>query len=220
MKFFIIIKEKSQRIKKKNFVKLGNKQLWKHLILELRGQKVFVDTDSKKVILNCKKNFPWVIAYPRKKKFIDLEEKQKKSPTLLMIDNFLNNFVKDNNEIVICTHVTSPFLKLKTIKKAIKKLKKHDSVTSVTKHQEFSWMLKGKKNKKLFPINFNPKVVTKTQNLDPIYMSNGSFFIFRKRTFKRYNNRIGKNPYYYELKFPESVEIDNKEDLDLARKII
>ena len=188
MKFFIIIKEKSQRIKKKNFVKLGNKQLWKHLILELRGQKVFVDTDSKKVILNCKKNFPWVIAYPRKKKFIGLEEKQKKSPTLLMIDNFLNNFVKDNNEIVICTHVTSPFLKLKTIKKAIKKLKKHDSVTSVTKHQEFSWMLKGKKNKKFFPINFNPKVVRKTQNLDPIYMSNGSFFIFRKRTFKRYNN--------------------------------
>ena len=220
MKFFIIIKEKSQRIKKKNFVKLGNKQLWKHLILELRGQKVFVDTDSKKVILNCKKNFPWVIAYPRKKKFIGLEEKQKKSPTLLMIDNFLNNFVKDNNEIVICTHVTSPFLKLKTIKKAIKKLKKHDSVTSVTKHQEFSWMLKGKKNKKFFPINFNPKVVRKTQNLDPIYMSNGSFFIFRKKTFKKYNNRIGTNPYYYELKFPESVEIDNKEDLDLARKII
>jgi len=220
MKFFIIIKEKSQRIKKKNFVKLGNKQLWKHLILELRGQKVFVDTDSKKVILNCKKNFPWVIAYPRKKFFIGLEEKQKKSPTLLMIDNFLNNFVKDNNEIVICTHVTSPFLKLKTIKKAIKKLKKHDSVTSVTKHQEFSWMLKGKKNKKFFPINFNPKVVRKTQNLDPIYMSNGSFFIFRKKTFKKYNNRIGTNPYYYELKFPESVEIDNKEDLDLARKII
>ena len=52
MKFFIIIKEKSQRIKKKNFVKIGSKQLWKHLILELRGQKVFIDTDSKKVILD------------------------------------------------------------------------------------------------------------------------------------------------------------------------
>jgi len=220
MKFFIIIKKKSQRIKKKNFAKLGGKQLWKHLILELKGQKVFVDTDSKEVILYCKKNFSWVIAYQRKKIFINLEEQQKKSPTLLMIDNFLDNFVKDNNEIVICTHVTSPFLKLKTIKKAIKKLKNHDSVTSVTKHQEFSWILKGKKNKKFFPINFNPKVVSKTQNLDPVYMSNGSFFIFRKKTFKKYNNRIGKNPYYYELKFPESIEIDNKEDLNLARKII
>ena len=220
MKFFIIIKEKSQRIKKKNFVKIGNKQLWKHLILELRGQKVFIDTDSKKVILDCKKNFPWVTAYPRKKKFINFEEKQKQSPTLLMIHNFLDNFVRDNNEIVVCTHVTSPFLKLKTIKQAVRKLKKHDSVTSVTKHQEFSWIEKGKKNKKFFPINFNPKVVTKTQNLKPIYMSNGSFFIFKKKTFKKYNNRIGNNPYYYKLKFPESVEIDNKEDLNLARIII
>ena len=62
--------------------------------------------------------------------------------------------------------------------------------------------------------------MSKTQNLDPVYMSNGSFFIFRKKTFKKYNNRIGKNPYYYELKFPESVDIDNKEDLNLARKIL
>ena len=35
----------------------------------------------------------------------------------------------------------------------------------------------------------------------------------------KYNNRIGKKPYYYEIKFPESVEIDNYEDLILARKI-
>jgi len=220
MKFFIIIKKKSQRIKKKNFVKLGGIELWRHLILELKGKKVFVDTDSKKVISDCKRKFPWVVAYPRKKIFIDFEEKKNISPVLLMIDNFLNNFVKDKNEIVVCTHVTSPFLKLKTIKKAIQKLKKHDSVTSVTKHQEFSWMLKGGRNKKILPINFNPKVVSKTQNLKPVYMSNGSFFIFKKKTFKKYNNRIGKKPFYYELKFPESIEIDNKEDLNLARKIL
>ena len=217
MKFFVIIKKKSQRIKNKNFVKLGNKELWKHLILELRGQKVFLDTDSNKVISECKKNFPWVVAYPRKKKFIKFEEKRNISPVLLMINNFLDNFVKDENEIIVCTHVTSPFLKIKTIKKAIKKLGKHDSVTSVTKHQEFSWILK---YKKFFPINFNPKIVNKTQNLNPIYMSNGSFFIFKKKTFKRYNNRIGKKPFYYELKLPESIEIDNKEDLNLARMIL
>jgi hypothetical protein len=50
-------------------------------------------------------------------------------------------------------------------------------------------------------------------------MSNGAFFIFRKKTFIKYKNRIGKNPFYYELDFPESIEIDNKEDLYLARKI-
>ena len=35
----------------------------------------------------------------------------------------------------------------------------------------------------------------------------------------KYNNRIGKKPYYFEINFPESVEIDVKEDLNLARQI-
>ena len=37
------------------------------------------------------------------------------SPALLMIDNFLDTFVKNDNEIIVTTHVTSPFLKKKTI---------------------------------------------------------------------------------------------------------
>ena len=49
--------------------------------------------------------------------------------------------------------------------------------------------------------------MTKTQNLTPIIQSNGAFFIFKKKTFMKYNNRVGKKPYYYEISFPESVEI-------------
>ena len=41
----------------------------------------------------------------------------------------------------------------------------------------------------------------------------------KKKTFMKYNNRIGKKPFFYELNFPESVEIDTVEDLNLARKI-
>jgi CMP-N-acetylneuraminic acid synthetase len=217
MFFFIIIKKKSQRIKNKNFIKLGSKELWKHLVLELKGQKVFIDTDSDKIIKECSRYFPWVIAYPRKKKHIEFEEKETISPALLMIDNFLKKHVKSNKEIIVTTHVTSPFIKLRTIKKAAKKLKKYDSVAAVTKYYNFAWLKK--KNNKLVPINFNPKEVNKTQNLEPVIMSNGAFFIFRKKTFIKYKNRIGKNPFYYELNFPESIEIDDKEDLDLARNI-
>ena len=31
----------------------------------------------------------------------------------------------------------------------------------------------------------NPKVISKTQNLDPIVQSNGAFFIFKKKTFMK-----------------------------------
>ena len=43
--------------------------------------------------------------------------------------------------------------------------------------------------------------------------------MFKKKTFMKYNNRIGKKPYYYEINFPESIEIDTNEDLKLARQI-
>ena len=215
MFFFIIIKHNSERIKKKNFKKLGKLELWKHLITTLKEQKVFIDTDSKKIIKDCKKMFPWVTAYSRDKKFIKLENNKNASPTLLMIKNFLSKYVKNPEEIIITTHVTSPFVKLKTFRSAVKKLKNHDSVAAVTKDYNFAWL--ENKKKKLIPVNFNPKIITKTQNLNPIIQSNGAFFIFKKKTFTKYNNRIGKKPYYFEINFPESIEIDVKEDLRLAR---
>ena len=217
MFFFIIIKHNSKRIKKKNFRRLGKYQMWEHLILSLKGCNIFIDTDSPLIIKRCKQFYPWVKVYQRERKFIIQENKKNSSPTLKMIKNFLKKFVKDENEIVVTTHVTSPFLKLNTIKKAAKKLKYYDSVHSVTKEYNFAWVEKSKQ--KLIPVNFNPKVITKTQNLNPIVQSNGAFFIFKKKTFMKYNNRIGKKPFYYELNFPESVEIDTIEDLNLARKI-
>tara|TARA_B100001113_G_C21034818_1_gene589631 strand:- start:4 stop:663 length:660 start_codon:yes stop_codon:yes gene_type:complete len=217
MIFFIIIKHNSSRIKKKNFKKIGKLQMWEHLIYTLKGQKVFIDTDSELIIKKTKKKFPWVNAYLRNKKFIKLEKTKNASPTLMMIKNFLQKYVNNKEEIIVTTHVTSPFIKMKTIKDAVKKLKKYDSIAAVTKDYNFAWL--ENKRKKLMPINFDPKVITKTQNLNPIIQSNGAFFIFKKKTFMQYNNRIGKKPYYYEIGFPESVEIDTHEDLNLARLI-
>ena len=223
MKFFTIIKEHSERLPNKNFLDLGGLPIYKHLLYELRGKEVYLDTDSKKVIKECHedKNLHHVIAYKRRKKFIDLENSEKfgVSPALLMVENFLNKYVEDDDEIIITPHVTSPFIKMKTIKKAVKKLgDKFDSVCSVTMHKEFAWLKY--ENGKYSAINFNPDVVEKTQNLPPIIMGNGAFFIFTKKTFIRYNNRLGKNPYYFVLSMPESIEIDYQEDYELAQKYI
>jgi len=214
MKIFIIIKEISERIPKKNFQLLDDLPLWKHLIKELQDFNVYIDTDSKLVLNECA-NMNNITAYPRKQKFIDFES-GKLSPALMMINNFLDTFVDNDDEIIVTTHVTSPFLKKETILDAVNILKKgiYDSIHSVTKHQEFSWL-----EDNMEPINFKPNVVQKTQDLPPIIMSNGGFFIFKKKTFKQLNNRIGDNPYYYPLSIPESIEIDNYDDLNLARLV-
>lgn len=213
MKFFVIIKEKSERLRNKNFLILNNLKLYEHLLKELKGQEVYVDTDSNQIFNDLAETD--IFCYKRKKEYIELENNEDFgiSPVLLMVENFLDTYVTDDNEIIVTPHVTSPFIKLSTILDASKMLNNgYDSVLACTEHQEFSYF-HGK------PVNFDTNVVQKTQDLEPIVMGNGAFFIFTKKMFKKFKNRTGINPYFYPLKFPESIEIDNKEDFELARAV-
>ena len=213
MKFFIIIKEHSERVANKNFLDLGGKPLYKHLLDKLKGEDVFIDTDSEKLYESLKNSE--VTCYKRSTECINLEVDSsfKVSPALKMIGNFLEKYVTDENEIIVTPHVTSPFIKLSTIKDAAEKLNEGcDSVLACTEHKEFAYF-KGK------PVNFNPEVIQKTQDLEPVIMGNGAFFIFTKKIFKENNNRTGQNPYFYPITFPESVEIDNEPDFKLARGV-
>jgi len=212
MKFFIIIKQHSVRVPNKNFLDLGGIPLWHHLINELENEDVFIDTDSK-VVLNDSKGMNWVYAYKRDKKFIDLE-KYSVSPVLLMIENFIDKYITDEDEIIVTPHVTSPFIKKKTILKASAMLDLgYDSIQACTKHHEFCYFNNN-------AVNFDPNIVQKTQDLEPVIMGNGAFFIFTAKTFKKYKNRTGENPYFYPLNFKESIEIDTPEDFEIAKRFI
>ena len=52
----------------------------------------------------------------------------------------------------------------------------YDSVSSCSKVQNFSYL----ETEKPKPINFNPKIIQKTQELKKIIHLNGSFFIFKR----------------------------------------
>ena len=213
MKFFIYIKDNSQRVPRKNFLKLGKFELWEHLIRTLDSQEVFVDTDSEYLYSKIKK-YPWVKCYKRDPIHIFQEKNPKGiSPALSMISRFLSEYVIDLDEPIITPHVTSPFIKLNTILHATTFLSKFETVQSCTSHKEFAYF-EGN------PINFNPDYIQKTQNLKPIILGNGAFFIFTKKSFLKYKNRVSPKAYFYVLNGKESIEIDYPEDLELAKKYL
>ena len=210
MKFFIIIKEESERLPNKNFLTLGGIPLYRHLLNGLALEDVYIDTDSDRIFNECK-TLIHVTCYKRDQKYIELENNIEfgVSPVLLMIENFLTKYVQDENEVIITPHVTSPYITLKTMLDATKKLSTYDTVCACTEHKEFTYF-KGQ------PVNFNSEVVSKTQDLEPVIMGNGAFFIFTKKEFMKNKNRTSKNNYFYPITFPESIEIDTYEDFRLA----
>jgi len=162
-----------------------------------------------------------VVAYARKQAFIDLENdpENKISPSSLMVDNFLNEYVDDYDEQIVLVHVTSPFLKVDTLRVAAKVMKDggYESINSVYSVRDFAYL-----GKNHIPINFNPEVVQRTQDMEEIFFSSGAFFLFTKRSFEKYNNRTSQQPgknLLFKISRVESIEIDTEEDLEMARVI-
>ena len=130
---------------------------------------------------------------------------------LEIIERFINDVDAD---IYVLTHVTQPFTKSKSIEKALNKVisGEYDSAFSAVVLQDYMWM-NGK------PFNYDMKNIVRTQDLEPIYMETGAFFIFRKEVFTELGQRIGNKPYIYEIDQFEAVDIDTAEDFEFAKAV-
>lgn len=220
MKIFTIIKEESIRIPEKNFIDFNGKPLWWHLLSELDGLDVTVNTDSQKFskeLLNS--NLKSIKVIKRDQKHIDWENDQSidSSPVEDMLFDFCEKI--DKSEIVVLTHVTSPFLKKETIFDAINILKndhKAKSIHSVLEIQDFVWL---KKDNKTNPINFFTDRVQLTQDLDPILISKGAFFIAKAGDILDQKKRLPEPLIFFSLDHTQSVEIDYFKDLEFARSL-
>ena len=121
---------------------------------------------------------------------------------------------------ILWTHVTSPFIDSTIYTEAINKylieIKKgiYDSLMSVNKVRTFIWNDKE-------PINYDRKKEKwpRTQTLPTLYEINSGFFISSRYNYVAYSDRIGKNPFLFEINDRESFDIDWPEDFELAEVI-
>ena len=218
MKFFTIIKEQSERIPDKNFTDINGHPLWWHLLSELDGLDVTVNTDSKKFINQLHSyKLKTISVIKRLQKHIDWENNKNidTSPVEDMLFDFCETL--DRSEIVILTHVTSPFLKKETIFDAVNMLnnnKKSKSIHSIKTIQDFVWIKKGSE---VSAVNFSTDRVQRTQDVSPIFVSKGAFFIAKAGDILDQRKRLPQPLLFYPLDHTQSIEIDNLEDLEFGR---
>ena len=218
MKIFTIIKEESMRIVDKNFTNINGHPLWWHLLSELEGLDVTVNTDSQKFIKQLRSsNLKSIRVIKRLQKHIDWENNEAldSSPVEDMLFDFCETL--DRTEIVVLTHVTSPFLKKETIFDAVDMLQNDTiskSIHSVHQVQDFVWL---KRANEASPINFCTNRVQRTQDLSPILVSKGAFFIATAGDILDQRKRLPEPLLFFPLDHTQGVEIDNFEDLEFAR---
>ena len=167
---FIPIKLNNQRLPGKNTMLLNGRPTCDYIFQTISN----VDTiDEKYVYCSDEAIKPYIVPYEEKGlSFL------KRDPYL---DGFqikgleiIESFVKDvDADIYVLTHVTQPFTKSESIKKALDKVisGEYDSAFSAVILQDYMWM-NGK------PFNYDVKNIVRTQDLEPIYMETGAFFIF------------------------------------------
>ena len=203
----------STRIKNKNIVKIKNKPMIHYALnAAIKSkfiEKVFVATNSKK-IKNSIKIF--------KQKKIKTVERSKKSETqFAKTEVLLNEFCnKYDFDIIVLLQITNIFVSPKILDLAIKKFisLKVDGLISVIKFANFIWK---KKKNHIKPYNYNPMKRKRSQEFNNFVMENGSFYIFKRKNYLKYKNRIHGKITYFEMPKKSYFDIDTHEDLKIVR---
>jgi CMP-N-acetylneuraminic acid synthetase len=212
---YIPIKQHSSRVPRKNFKIINEQPLYFWIISKLETidniDEIVINTDSSELITGLDK-------YNFKKLSIIKREKSLQGDDVsvnLIIENDLE-LIK--NRHILQTHVTNPLVKISTLERSIEtyqgKIKEgFDSLFSVIKYQKRFY------DQGLRPINHDPKILLKTQDLPPLFVENSCIYIFSKDSFNRSKARIGSHPFLFEMSEYEAFDIDWPEDFDMVKRI-
>ncbi len=183
------MRHRSVRVPGKNYRSNAGKPLFHYILNTLQScpeiNKIVVDTDSPDVKSGIEKNFPDVKVIERPD---DL-----KDDTIPMNEILLHDTSLIEADLYLQTHSTNPLLSPDTVSEAIKtyldQRHSYDSLFSVTRMQTRLW------DQLARPINHNPAILLRTQDLPPIFEENSCIYLFPRNSLVNRKNRIGERPY-------------------------
>ena len=225
---FIPVKEHSQRVPRKNFRDFCGKPLYLHTLYKYEKEdvEIVVDTDSNEIIdtISEKKELGELLnvrVKRRKKELVGDDVSVNR-----LIDSFLIDYLPElsgeSEKIWVAQiHVTSPFLKARTLMSAFNLMEEnpsfYDSCASATSYNTRLWRFE---TYGWCPVNHNPMKLEKTQDLPKFYGENSCFYIFNYHDFiKSGGCRVGSSPCFFPIEFVESLDIDTEDDWNFCSKL-
>lgn len=202
------IKLSSRRLPNKNFLKLGDKPLSKHILDRLLDVDVIDE-------VYCYSSQPQIMSmYSDKVRFLS-------RPSALDSDSTLANELfgyaveKIDAEIVVICHATGPFIRSASIEAGVNAVLSgdFDCAFSVMKARTYAWY-------KDRPLNYDPSKMVQTQDLNPVYFETSGFYVFRKNRYLKTGTRVGDRPFFVEVDVKEGIDIDEPKDFNLARALL
>jgi CMP-N-acetylneuraminic acid synthetase len=204
----------SVRVPGKNYRLLAGKPLYQHIIETLLScpeiSQVVVDTDSPPIMAGLAANFPQVVRLDRPEYL--------RADTMPMNEILLHDTAHVPADLYLQTHSTNPLLRTATISRAIQALLdgylSYDSLFAVTRIQTRLW------DQLARPVNHNPAILLRTQDLPPIFEENSCLYIFTRHTLESRRNRIGERPLMFEIDAAEAWDIDDELDFAITDFLI
>ncbi len=204
------MRHNSIRVAEKNYRMISGKPLYHYIISSLLSVKeidhIVVDTDSPVIVEGLVTYFPSVTIIDRPERL--------RTDTVPMNEILLHDTETINADLYLQTHSTNPLVKPATFSRAINQLLEnmpaYDSLFSVTKQQTRFW------DQLTRPVNHNPSILLRTQDLPPIFEENSCIYIFQRKTLVEHRNRLGERPLMFEMDRAESFDIDEEFDFLLA----
>ena len=204
----------SERVPGKNYRLMAGRPLYAYILETLQAcrsvSQIIVDTDSPIIRDGVAERFPSV-------RLIDRPEHLRGGdvPT----NDILEHDVRTApSTYYLQTHCTNPLLKTATIDRAVEAFLQafpgKDSLFTVTRWNKRLWSEGGT------PLNHDPAVLLRTQDLPPVFEENSCLYLFERQRFLASRNRLGLAPVLFEIAPGEALDIDEEHDFRLVETLM
>lgn len=200
----------SERVSGKNYRELDGRPLFHHIVGTLLKvpsiSEVVIDTDSPLIAANSAEFFPEVKVIPRPRLLLGGD--------VPMNSILVHDVQQVAGDLYLQTHSTNPLLTAATVQRAIETFlasrDTYDSLFTVTPLHTRLWTIDGR------PLNHDPGVLLRTQDLDPVYEENSCLYLFDSETLLRTGSRIGERPLLFAIDPHEALDIDDEHDWNVV----